>query len=540
MSEFLDGFAISLLFPKLNDLRGMKEVVNFSIFDETGENDPNGLFSEEIFAELGSEYRNKNFSYLDMRTEVLHPLIYDHLCRSRNIYKEIIGARVYATWSDDDHDFNVSTEAEGRTGIEFFLEHYKKITLKTGPLSPTRSKLYKLIDKYESMVMRYCLVIPAGIRDVEINDDNRPEYDEINDLYLRLMSSYSMLPKDPSDDHSLALSRTKGRVQENIHKIFVYIKDSLSGKKKLVMKGVSSRNITSGTRSVISPVVETPEFLFSPENIGGTKSVVGIFQFAGAVLPICIFKLRELFFNKAFFGDREDAALINISTLNKEFVKVSPKTLDKWTTIKGMEKLITGFRKKESRHKPIIIEGRYLALIYETSDSYKVYFDAKECPESVDHGKLRPVTLTDILYLSLEGVADILPSINARYPSCEHGSVFPTFLYLKSTTDSTLKYELDSQGNKTSKFVRSFPKLGARFHEAMCPASRHIERTGADFDGDQMNLIASFSEESIAEVRSLLRSKEFYISSSGGLFYTAARDTIKLLAASLTSPDFRS
>lgn len=539
MSEFLDGFAIELLLPRLNDLRTMKEVTSFSIFDEHGDYDPKGVFSEDIFTELGGEYRSKNLAYLDMRANIIHPLIYDHLCRSRKLYKEIIGCKVYAKWNEDEFDFEVSTQEEGRTGIEFFLEYYKDITKKTGELSPTREKFYKLLDKYQDTTMRYCLVIPAGIRDIEINDENRPEYDEINNLYLKLMSAYSNLPKEPTEETSLALSRTKGRIQANIHEIFIYIRDAIAGKKKLIMKGVSSRSVTSGTRSVISPVVETPEFLFSPENIGGTKSVVGIFQFAGAVLPIAIFKMRELFLNKAFAGDREKSWLINTETLQREAVTPSPKTLDKWTTIKGMEKLVAGYRNKGARHKPIIIEGKYLALMYETDDTYKVYFDIDDCPSSVDRTKLRPITRTDLLYLSLEGVSDVLPALNARYPSCEHGSVFPGFLYLKSTTDSSLKYELDESGNKTDKFVRSFPKLGSRFHEAMCPASRHIERSGADYDGDQMNLVAAFCEESIAETRLLLRSKEFYLDSSGGLFYTAARDTVKLLAESLTSPAFR-
>lgn len=538
-SATLGGLAVKLLLPTRNDLRTMRPVTSFSVFDTDGEIDPKGLFSEELFGELGSEYRPKNFAYMDLRTLVIHPFIYERLCRSRKIYKEIAACRQYAVWDDATADFLPSTAELGSTGLQFLIDHLTKLTKKDPEtLSAGRKSLYALIDKYEDVTLRYALVMPAGIRDVEVKD-GRTEYDEVNDLYLRLQSSFSTLTPDALEADDLSTSRTRFRVQEAFFEVFSYIRDSIKGKTKLILKGVGSRAVVSGTRSVISPVIDNPEILFSPENIGGSKTVVGLFQFAAAVLPICIFKLREQFLDHVFFGDQQLVSLINPDTLKSERVTVSVKTLDRWTTIGGLERVVTGFRKKDSRHDPVLIAGRYVALVYETPKGWRIFRDIDECPAWVDRKKLRPVTLTDMLYLSLHEVADIIPSINGRYPSCEHGSIFPSFIYLKSTTTSTLKYALDHDGNPTARFARSYPTFGAKFHESMCAPSRHIQRLGADYDGDQMGLIAAFSEESIREIKALLAAKEFYVSASGKLFYSAERDTLSLLSKSLTSPLFR-
>ena len=51
---------------------------------------PNGLLSEIIFGEVGSNQRFSQFGYIKLNTTVLHPMIFVDITRTKKIYKDIM------------------------------------------------------------------------------------------------------------------------------------------------------------------------------------------------------------------------------------------------------------------------------------------------------------------------------------------------------------------------------------------------------------------------------------------------------------------
>ena len=66
------------------------EVTEMQIFDNTNNFHPQGLFSTTVFGNIGTEFRNRTFGYIDLKTEVLHPLIYFAVISLKAFYKQIL------------------------------------------------------------------------------------------------------------------------------------------------------------------------------------------------------------------------------------------------------------------------------------------------------------------------------------------------------------------------------------------------------------------------------------------------------------------
>jgi hypothetical protein len=59
-------FNIDLITVSEEDAKKLQQVTEGSIFDHLGNFNSNGLFSVEIFGQVGSEIRNRRFAYIDL------------------------------------------------------------------------------------------------------------------------------------------------------------------------------------------------------------------------------------------------------------------------------------------------------------------------------------------------------------------------------------------------------------------------------------------------------------------------------------------
>ena len=116
-------FNITLLKLTQELMTGLRPVKVLDIF-EGGSSDfhPEGLFSTEIFGKVGDERRNYRYSYIDIKIEVLHPVIFKALSDMKRLYGEIMSGEAYAVWDETDKDFIKSDPLNGgQTGMYFFL-----------------------------------------------------------------------------------------------------------------------------------------------------------------------------------------------------------------------------------------------------------------------------------------------------------------------------------------------------------------------------------------------------------------------------------
>lgn len=484
MSDLNIPFNISLLQLTPESIVGLKPVSVLDIFDGSTKNfHESGLFSVSIFGKIGDERRNRRFSYINIKIDILHPVIFRALHKLKNFYTEIITGKSYAIWNDEIKDFEKSTPMDGKTGFQFFMENWENIHFEERP-SIAREQNISLITKYKSRAkLNKIIVMPAGLRDFEITGDGRESEDEINNFYRKLLSLSNSISDAAIKNNIDLLNNIRTSIQITFNDIYDYIETMIEGKKKLMMGKWASRRIFNGTRNVITSMKIESANLDSKGNLGFNDTVVGLYQFVKATLPVSRFNIKNGFLSKVFLGANSEAALVNKTTLKKEFVKIKPIYYDAWMTDEGLEKVITSFSETSIRHKAIEISGYYLGLIYKGPDgTYKLMQDINELPEDRSKDDVYPLTFCELLYLSVYKTSGKYPAFVTRYPITGRDSIYPSYVYLKPTVNSEIRKELDDSWEimDESNTAFQFPINGASFVESMSPNPTRLAGLGAD------------------------------------------------------------
>ena len=189
-----------------------------------------GLYSIEIFGNLGTPQRQRQFAYIDTRTEVMHPKIFLELSRLKGLYKNICNGTAYAIWDDNKKDFIKSDIIDGQTGYSFFMSHFHDILYESNE-SDIRGLRIDLLEKHhEKCMYRYIIVIPAGLRDIEMGEDKRVVEDDINNLYRKLIRASNTISIYSKGDNNPALDTVRSNIQNTFNEIYEYIESIVSGK----------------------------------------------------------------------------------------------------------------------------------------------------------------------------------------------------------------------------------------------------------------------------------------------------------------------
>ena len=180
MSDLSVPFNISLLKLTPENLYGLKPVTSLATVDGNSRNlHENGLFSISIFGRIGDERRNRRFSFIDIKAPIFHPAIFRALLQLKSFYGEVLQGKSYAVWDDEIKDFVKSNQLDGETGFLFFTKHWKDIVYEERN-SDIRHANIELIKKFkEDGLTSKVIVMPAGLRDIEIEEGNRMSENEI-------------------------------------------------------------------------------------------------------------------------------------------------------------------------------------------------------------------------------------------------------------------------------------------------------------------------------------------------------------------------
>ena len=380
MNPQLLPFNIDLLILTPDQLKGMSPVEVMDIFEgSTRGFHPRGLFSTTIFGKVGDERRNRLYSYIDLKIKVFHPVIFKALCELKQIYGELMAGTAYAVWDDETKDFIKCSQLEGDTGYSYFLKHFNEIQFEERD-SDKRSFNIRLINKYrDNCLIDKLIVMPAGLRDYEVDERGKPSENEINGFYRQVFSYAHLITPAAIKMNPDSVDMTRYNIQLKINTIYDYIKNLLEGKKKLILGKWASRRIFNGTRNVITSLNNNPSRLDDPTLVGTNQTVVGLYQYMKATLPVSIHHIRNGFLSKVFRGPSDPAILVNKKTLKKELVHLNTSYYDEWMTDEGLEKVIARFGEEDLRHNTLTAEGHYLGLIYLGPDgTYKLFQDIDE------------------------------------------------------------------------------------------------------------------------------------------------------------------
>lgn len=487
LGEARSSVPFNLTFLDLTDkflLAGVKQVkVLDSFVGATYDFHPEGLFSTDIFGRVGDERRELLYGYIDVKAQIFHPLIYRSISKLKRFYTDIIAARKLAVWDDNVKDFIPAKDYEGaRTGFAFFLEHWKDIAWEsTGSIQ--RDFMIRLINDFKSIALTSkVVVIPAGYRDMEIDENGRRTEHEINDLYRRLIGLSNVIIESSLKTNPEAIDKLRFDLQRVFCEIYDMLEDMVRGKKKLFLGRYASRRIAHGTRNVITAMNTSVADLDAPGNPGVNSTIVGLYQYLQASLPLSVYHVSE--FLRPIFGDvNSPARLVDTETLRPKDIYLSSKQHDRWTTKEGIEKVISSFKEESIRKVPLLIEGNYIGLIYEGPDStFRFFQDIEELPSDLKREHVRPASLLDILYLSVYKHSNKYPAYVTRYPILSVGSVYPSYIHLRVAVKFSTRHRLgdDWKIMDASETATEYPDINSALVNSLVPHSKALKRLGAD------------------------------------------------------------
>lgn len=538
MKKLDRAFNISILHLVPSSLMNVPKVDSLDNYQVTGEFHDQGLYSINYFGPVGSLVRSRRVAHIDIKLDILHPLIFNSLIKLKGYYEDIIAGRAYAIFDETVKDFVLTDSLSGETGFYFFLQHWKKIDFSTNK-STARNERIRFIEKYKEVATtNKILVIPAGLRDMTVGDDGRSTSDEINNLYRRLLGYSNTLSEQGIQHNPTLFNTTRLSLQYTFNELFEYILSLISGKKKLIAGKWMGRRIHHGTRNVITAFIPTVKKLGEVGSVSVRNTLVGLHQFMVSIGQMSRFYIKHGPISQVFVGQDLPARLINKETLRSEEVVVSSEVYDQWMSNEGLDRLLTRYGNQSIRHKPVEIEDHYVALVYKGPDNtFKVFYDIRDLPAELSKKYVTPITLVELMYLSVYKEAGDYPGFLTRYPVSGDGSIYPSFSYVKTTISSEKRYELDMnwQRDDSAPIAFEFPVHGDNFYDTLTPHTTRLAGLGGDFDGDTASYNSVFTDEAKKEVKDYFKQSRAWVNTNGELRMSADIPTINLVLFNLTA-----
>lgn len=360
------------------EARGMLPVTETAIFEtSTRRFHPDGLFSEVIFGQIGSRDRLVKKGYIDLKTKVITPHLFKQLMTLKSFYQDVMQGKQVVCFDPKEKDL-LPTDPDdpaGDTGFSYFIKMLPKIEFKQSGSTRRKDKI-DLINKYRDvMLIDKLVVLPAGIRDVRIDDDFiSPE--KINKYYTAIIGLTRALPDGSSEERIYDAIRYQ--IQMKVMEVYDYITNLIEGKNGFAQGKFAARHITFGSRNVITamPITRVTDPL-GPKSVGPDEVMMPLYQCMKSCVPLMTHKLKLGFFDNVFSNQTNRIPLIDPDTLNLDYVDVDNSIIKRYTTSDGINELLNAYRNPEMHWMPISIKGTaegskpkqyYLYLIYDTGD----------------------------------------------------------------------------------------------------------------------------------------------------------------------------
>lgn len=480
---------------------------------------PDGLFSEEIFGNVGSEDRLTTYGYIELNTTILAPILYRTVSKLSNLYTDIMAGNAYATFNQITRDFErVSGDPEdiegADTGYSFFMHHFFELSFKRTNSEQRETRL-ALIDAYRKIGLynRY-LVEPAGLRDLSNDDHGRMIQDDINKLYMTLLSYTSAIP--PGSKSPLYDS-VRYSIQLKALEIYDYIENIMIHKHGYLQGRWGHRRVAMGTRNVVSVANYSTSRPDDPQTLGPNETMAGTFQTAKSLQPLIVHGLKSIFIDPVF-GDSASLTipLINTKTYELTYQTITDEERVLFTSSVELEKWINRFRNIDIRDCPITIKSSagipyYLCMVYDQGDSIYLFRNLSDLrhrmSNKIELDNIHPITWIEALYLVTANAAMGRHSFITRYPVLGDTSCYPTKIHVASTIPARvveLKNLLDPDG--PSMIYPEYPILGKPYLDTVVLGSARLGGLDADFDGDTVSFNAIMSDEANQEISEYLAS----------------------------------
>jgi hypothetical protein len=480
-----------------------------------------GLFSEQIFGEIGSSERLIKFGYISLNTNIIVPVMYDLLMSIDTIHKKIVSGETYAIF--DNGKFIKSTEETpgADTGYMFFRKHVKDIRFEKSDNLNKDIDIKAFDRNKENILTRLLPVIPAGIRDINMRN-GRDEYDDMNKIYMQLLNMSKAILNNGDD---IMYEPVILGIQRKTQELYDYLYNIIEGKKGFMQDKYSSRGIVLGTRNVITAATTDGDAIDSDVILRSDEVAIPLFQVLNMFKPLIINKVKTIFTANILEGDSEQALVIDPKTMENKYIAVDLKAKTNLLSTEGIEKLITMFRDEEVMHRPFsIINNKVnypLFIKYDNGEAIRLSRSISELKTTIeetgqeyDPGKVSFLTWFEMFYIC---AVAIMPksSIITRFPVLSDNSVLTSKVHIL-TTEITKETKVGS-GDTPEKEWHTYSRfpIKSKVMKAMSLHSSHLVLYDADHDGDTVTAIGILTNEGNSEVFNYLDSPKSIINPDG-------------------------
>ena len=235
----------------------LKPVTSSLTIDSKGVPESEGLFSTEIFGDMGSLGRAETFSFIKFPTKVISPFVFSLLKRMyRNMNMLLAGyvrfkldKTILIELKETDPEWDTSTIYGFTIFEKYYVEFLNYLNKKKGDDISQRTKKYistlKKLPQKEYLIDRF-LVVPAGLRDIDLRDFKSGSYkfDEINDYYVKLIRISNEL---------ISIDSEKLKLQLTVNEIHDFlVQGKLAKKRGLIKNKLGKKPVAFATRAVIT------------------------------------------------------------------------------------------------------------------------------------------------------------------------------------------------------------------------------------------------------------------------------------------------
>lgn len=506
-----------------------------------------GLYSEDIFGQVGSPDRMLKFGFIELNTVIFNPKIFKIIVQLKSLYKDIMSGSTYAIFDPMIKDFvrvvDDPLNVEGAdTGYSFFLNHFNEIVFNRTD-SSKRDERIEVVNQYRDymMINRY-LVEPAGLRDIANDSSGRLVQDDVNKLYTSLIMYTRSIPKGST---SPLYDPVRYQIQSKAQEIYEYIENFLDGKRGFIQGSFARRKVAMGTRNVITAAPMMASSPDDPQLLKADDVMVGVYQTIKGLQPFAKHAWMMIFGNPIFKSESvTKIALSDPSTGKLVYTTISPDTRDKWMSSEGIEKIINSLRNIDLRNKPVLIkdtEGKNyaLSLIYDEGDEIALCRSIDDLKSKwsrpIDRHRVRPMTYIEMFYIIAETISVGKHGIVTRYPVIEQGSSYPAEIHVMSTTPSRYVELIDMMTPMQHRTpLREYPILGASYMDAMMVHPSKLAQLGGDHDGDKVSLEYIFTDDANREIAEYLNSPRSVINTDLRFVTGGSNYLIDLMLHSMT------
>lgn len=217
---------------------------------------PDGLFSEDIFGIDGSPEFKTSFSYVELNSPVIHPVLYDILCKriERKIESLLSGE---ASFSLNEEGHLVDDPNGPITGMSSLYEHrykwkFRRNVTEEGEAEGNRNKIIDMLEgnlKDDLFFLTKLLIIPPAFRPIVILEEDKPRMDPLNEIYQKAI----ILSNQLSSVSGTLFDILAYRMQNLMRDLHDYARTKIAKKSGMIRKLMLGKRVDFSARTVISP-----------------------------------------------------------------------------------------------------------------------------------------------------------------------------------------------------------------------------------------------------------------------------------------------